>query len=206
MTINTCCAYLRERAPKLETFAEVVGKRPRTLQRNFQEGGFSYSDLIETTRFEMAIEMLKNPAAPLIEIAMNVGYENQSNFGRSFKRISGMSPGAYRRQMLEQGHLATQKANSAQDRQPDLDTLENGIGSEQAFAALHPDGRLGSKAAFSSRLVTRQLCAISRRFSYLGRELIKPTVLVKYLWPLHRRKQLLSVVVATSPNGQMRIF
>ena len=108
--------YLREGALKLETFAEIIGRRPRTLQRNFQEGGFSYSDLIETTRFEMAIEMLKNPAAPLIEIAMNVGYENQSNFGRSFKRISGMSPGAYRRQMLEQGHLATQKANSAQDR------------------------------------------------------------------------------------------
>ena len=94
--------YLRERAPKLEMFAEIIGKRPRTLQRNFQEAGFSYSELIETTRFEMAIEMLKDFDAPLIDIAMNVGYENQSNFGRSFKRISGMSPGAYRHQVLGQ--------------------------------------------------------------------------------------------------------
>ena len=94
--------YLREGAPKLEMFAEIIGKRPRTLQRNFQEAGFSYSELIETTRFEMAIEMLKDLDASLIEIAMNVGYENQSNFGRSFKRISGMSPGAYRHQVFGQ--------------------------------------------------------------------------------------------------------
>lgn len=94
--------YLREGTPKLEMFAEIVGKRPRTLQRNFQQTGCSYSELVEITRFEMAIDMLKNLDVSLIEIAMNVGYENQSNFGRSFKRISGTSPGAYRRQVLGQ--------------------------------------------------------------------------------------------------------
>jgi AraC-like DNA-binding protein len=48
----------------------------------------------------MASEMLQDPDIQLIDVAMTLGYENQSNFGRSFRRIAGISPGKYRRQML----------------------------------------------------------------------------------------------------------
>jgi transcriptional regulator GlxA family with amidase domain len=56
--------------------------------------------LIETTRFEMASEMLQDPDIQLIDVATTLGYENQSNFGRSFRRIAGISPGKYRRDLL----------------------------------------------------------------------------------------------------------
>jgi AraC-like DNA-binding protein len=62
--------------------------------------------LIETTRFEMATEMLQDPKMNLIDVAMTLGYENQSNFGRSFRRIAGISPGKYRRQTLLQDRVA----------------------------------------------------------------------------------------------------
>ena len=95
--------YLRGAPPKIDVFAEVVGTSPRTLQRRLNQGGTSYSKLIETTRFELATEMLVNPDIQLIDVAMTLGYENQSNFGRSFRRIAGISPGKYRHEMHCQG-------------------------------------------------------------------------------------------------------
>lgn len=92
--------YLRTAAPQMTLFAEIIGTSPRTLQRKFRQAGFSYSELIETTRFEMAAEMLKDPNIRLIDIAATLGYENQANFGRSFRRVAGISPGRYRREMF----------------------------------------------------------------------------------------------------------
>ena len=80
--------YLRTRTPKIDTFAEITGVSPRTLQRKLGQHGTSYSRLIEVARFEMATEMLRVPDARLIDVAMTLGYENQSNFGRSFRRIA----------------------------------------------------------------------------------------------------------------------
>ncbi|PVB59843.1 helix-turn-helix transcriptional regulator [Labrenzia sp. 011] len=92
--------YLLGAAPKIKVLAEIAGTSQRTLQRNLGQAGISYSELIETTRFEMATEMMRDTNIQLIDVAMTLGYENQSNFGRSFRRIAGMSPGKYRRQML----------------------------------------------------------------------------------------------------------
>ncbi|MEP4987133.1 MAG: helix-turn-helix transcriptional regulator [Paracoccaceae bacterium] len=98
--------YLRAAAPNINLFAEVAGTSPRTLQRKLSQYGTSYSELIDTTRFEMATEMLEDPNTHLIDVAMTLGYENQSNFGRSFRRIAGTSPGKYRRDLLSQENAA----------------------------------------------------------------------------------------------------
>ena len=98
--------YLREGAPKMSTFAEMTQLSPRSLQRKLQQAGTSFSSLIETTRFELATEMLAESDAALIDVATTLGYENQSNFGRSFRRIAGVSPGKYRRDVLGQEHAA----------------------------------------------------------------------------------------------------
>ena len=98
--------YLHEAAPKMSMFAEIIGKSPRTLQRKLRHAGTSYSDLIETARFEVAAEMLADPDIKVIDVAMALGYENQSNFGRSFRRVAGISPGKYRREMFRQERAA----------------------------------------------------------------------------------------------------
>ena len=92
--------YLRDGAPKMSAFAEMMQISRRSLQRKLQQEGTSFSELIETTRFEMAAEILAASDTPLIDVAMTLGYENQANFGRSFRRIAGISPGKYRREMF----------------------------------------------------------------------------------------------------------
>jgi len=76
----------------------------RSLQRKLQQAGSNNSELIETTRFEMATEMLKNPDIRIIDVAMTLGYEDQSNFGRCFRRTAGSGPSKYRREMFHQEH------------------------------------------------------------------------------------------------------
>ena len=49
--------YLRDGVPQNRLFAEMLDVSPRSLQRKLQQAGTSFSDLIETTRFEMAAEM-----------------------------------------------------------------------------------------------------------------------------------------------------
>lgn len=42
-------------------------------------------------------QLIEKPDASISEIAMSIGIADQSNFGRAFKRFTGVSPAAYRR-------------------------------------------------------------------------------------------------------------
>jgi len=50
---------------------------------------------IRTIRLEKAAEMLKNKVATVKEIAFAVGFTEQSNFAKSFKKYFGISPSEY---------------------------------------------------------------------------------------------------------------
>jgi len=88
---------LPERYPKIEHVAPLLGMPVRTLQRHLQRSGFSYSALVEETRFELACRLLDEPHAQVAAVAKALSYTDQSSFSRAFRRWSGMSPRAYRR-------------------------------------------------------------------------------------------------------------
>jgi transcriptional regulator GlxA family with amidase domain len=48
-------------------------------------------------RMQLAAASLRDTDAKVIEIALEVGYENESAFSRAFKRAAGESPAAWRR-------------------------------------------------------------------------------------------------------------
>jgi AraC-like DNA-binding protein len=48
-------------------------------------------------RMQVASGMLCESTAKVIEVAMSVGYESEPAFSRAFKRVAGMSPGAWRK-------------------------------------------------------------------------------------------------------------
>jgi len=48
-------------------------------------------------RMQVAAGLLRDTPSKLVEVALEVGYESEAAFSRAFKRIVGMSPGAWRK-------------------------------------------------------------------------------------------------------------
>jgi AraC-like DNA-binding protein len=46
---------------------------------------------------ETARARLRDTDQPLIELAESLGYQSEAAFGRTFKRVVGVSPGLFRR-------------------------------------------------------------------------------------------------------------
>jgi len=70
----------------------------RTFKRRFTEAtGFSPIDYVQRLRIEDAKRRLERTEASADAISWEVGYEDAAFFRRLFKRVTGMTPGAYRR-------------------------------------------------------------------------------------------------------------
>ncbi len=75
----------------------------RTLQRRLSNFGVSYSVLVTEIRFDLARELLADPAEKIETIAGLVGYTDASNFTRAFRQNTGMTPTRYRRFLQKSG-------------------------------------------------------------------------------------------------------
>ncbi|MGY4401827.1 transcriptional regulator GlxA family with amidase domain [Bradyrhizobium sp. USDA 3315] len=89
-------SYLGERLPALAEIAEMAGASTRSLQRKLAHAGLTYSDLIDTIRFENARKLLRDTDFKIIEIAFASGYTDPAHFTRAFRRIAGAAPRQYR--------------------------------------------------------------------------------------------------------------
>lgn len=56
-----------------------------------------HAALVGRLRVEFACEELSRPDTPLIRIALAAGFYDQGHFCRTFKRLTGITPTAYRR-------------------------------------------------------------------------------------------------------------
>jgi transcriptional regulator GlxA family with amidase domain len=76
----------------------------RTFKRRFTEAtGFAPIDYVQRLRIEDAKRRLERTDAPADEISWQVGYEDAAFFRRLFKRVTGITPGAYRRRFQVPG-------------------------------------------------------------------------------------------------------
>ncbi len=94
-------SYLVEGAPTVEEAAALVGTSNRTLRRRLEGEGTTYSDLIDQVRFDVAKRLLHDSDVKMIDISNALGYSDPSHFARGFRRIAGVSPSVYRRDMLQ---------------------------------------------------------------------------------------------------------
>jgi AraC-like DNA-binding protein len=62
--------------------------------------GISVRQLLVRFRVERAIGLLAATDLSLSDVAVRCGYYDQSAFTRQFRRVVGVSPGAYRAQLL----------------------------------------------------------------------------------------------------------
>jgi AraC family transcriptional regulator len=82
----------------LGAIAETVGVHPAHLARTFRRcTGCTIGDYVRNLRTEQACQELRASDRPLAEIALALGYADQSHFATSFKRQTGMTPGAFRK-------------------------------------------------------------------------------------------------------------
>ncbi len=62
-----------------------------------KETNMSFNDYLQTIRIEESKKLLLSSDMALTEIALEVGFSNQSYFTKIFKKMTGLSPGKYRK-------------------------------------------------------------------------------------------------------------
>ncbi len=82
--------------PSQEEIARALNMSTRSLQRRLTEEDSSYKALLDDTRRELACQYLKRPDVSIGEVTYLLGFSDQSNFSRAFKRWVGQAPGEYR--------------------------------------------------------------------------------------------------------------
>lgn len=82
--------------PTLNQSARTLGVTPRTLQRKLEREHQTFGRVLDSVREELAYAYLASPELTLVEVALNLGFSEQSAFGRAFKRWTGTTPGRWR--------------------------------------------------------------------------------------------------------------
>ena len=89
---------LSEGVPKRADVARRLAISERTLHRRLAERGLSFKEQVDATRRELAETMLRKSDYTLADVAFLTGFSEQSAFQRAFKRWTGRTPAAYRKQ------------------------------------------------------------------------------------------------------------
>ncbi|MEO1202901.1 MAG: AraC family transcriptional regulator [Pseudomonadota bacterium] len=86
-----------------QSVASMLNRSSSTLQRQLSAEGTSYRDVLEQTRRTLAEAYLRDGQHTHVQVAFLVGFSDQSNFARAFRRWTGMSPGQYQKSVAESG-------------------------------------------------------------------------------------------------------
>ncbi|MEO0795628.1 MAG: PocR ligand-binding domain-containing protein [Verrucomicrobiota bacterium] len=101
MLVANAKKYIQERyqeAMSLDEAAKAVNASTRHFCKVFKQAtGITFTDYLARVRVEKAKNLLQNPNLRVSEIAFETGFESISQFNRSFKRISGLTPTEFRR-------------------------------------------------------------------------------------------------------------
>jgi AraC-like DNA-binding protein len=84
----------------IDAIATRMGSSPRTIQRQLQDHGASFKQLVDDVRLSMARRHLADASVSLTDAAFLLGYSDLSAFSRAFRRWTGQSPQDYRRAHL----------------------------------------------------------------------------------------------------------
>jgi len=100
-TILEAQDWLATHHPVANPVDQIVGRAglaARTFKRRFSKAtGLSPIAYVQRLRVEDAKRRLERATAPIDDISWNVGYEDPAFFRRFFKRLTSLTPGAYRR-------------------------------------------------------------------------------------------------------------
>jgi AraC-like DNA-binding protein len=82
--------------PKMHDIARELHISSRTLQRRLQDAGYSFQQVLEEARHQLARHYLNNSLLELNETAYLLGYEDSNSFVRAFRTWEGVPPASWR--------------------------------------------------------------------------------------------------------------
>jgi AraC-like DNA-binding protein len=88
---------LADEEASLEQIASRLELSPRTMRRRLAAEGVSFSTLVDQTRRDEALRLLRSSRLSVEEVARQLGYTTASTFVRAFHRWTGQTPMQYRR-------------------------------------------------------------------------------------------------------------
>jgi AraC-like DNA-binding protein len=86
--------------PQLGKVASGFNITERQLQRKLREQGTGFGELLDQVRLDLALRYLQDDRMTMVDIALSLGFNDQSNFVKAFKRWQGETPGQYRSRSL----------------------------------------------------------------------------------------------------------
>ncbi len=82
----------------LDDIARRIATSRRQLQRSFAEiGDTTFREHVARVRMRKAAEMLEDSRLTVGQVARRVGYRQQAQFAKAFRRQYGAAPAEYRR-------------------------------------------------------------------------------------------------------------
>ncbi|XEC93536.1 helix-turn-helix domain-containing protein [Paenibacillus tarimensis] len=88
---------------RLQSMSDQFYISPYYLSRMFKEvTGFTFSDYLILTRIKESQRLLRETGLSISDIAAAVGFDNFSHFGKTFKKITRVSPRDYRKRNSSQ--------------------------------------------------------------------------------------------------------
>lgn len=99
--VEKCQEYAAENYQSCTIVSDLVrlsGLPKRSFDRRFRKAtGYAPLEYVQWLRVEEAKQMLEMEDRQIDEIALEVGYSDLASFRRLFRRLSGLTPGEYRR-------------------------------------------------------------------------------------------------------------
>jgi len=89
--------YLQDGYLSMKFAASLTDSSKRTLARRLADCETSYQAVIDNVRFSKAKRLLEKSDISVADIAWSLGFSDQANFTRMFRRIGGLSPRQFRR-------------------------------------------------------------------------------------------------------------
>ena len=82
----------------IEKMTELANLSRAQLMRLFkQQTGISPHAFVNLIRLRQAAVLLRQTADSVLSVALNVGFQSETHFGKAFKKQYGISPGQYRK-------------------------------------------------------------------------------------------------------------
>lgn len=112
--IKTYVHWNRDHGIKVQEIASYLQYSPRHLSGIFSKiMGMHLKTYINIQQMEAAKELLSGSPLSITEIAYQLGFSDNHNFSRTFKRITGQTPGDYR---CKSGHAMRTRFSDTGDR------------------------------------------------------------------------------------------